>query len=70
MRKASSSPRSLFTTMTSNDCDGLAPAAEQLEISAELDKVSGLAMKRGPSVDFCGYWQRGRNVGCLGVTQK
>jgi hypothetical protein len=21
--------------------------------------VSGLAMKRGPSVDFCGYWQRG-----------
>jgi hypothetical protein len=20
--------------------------------------VSGLAMKRGPSVDFCGYWQR------------
>jgi len=20
--------------------------------------ASGLAMKRGPSVDFCGYWQR------------
>ena len=22
------------------------------------DMVSGLAMMRGPSVDFCGYWQR------------
>jgi hypothetical protein len=31
------------------------PAAEQLEIIAELDIVSGLAMKRVPSVDFCGY---------------
>jgi hypothetical protein len=36
------------------------PAAEQLEIIAELDMVSGLAMKRGPSVDFYGYWQRGK----------
>jgi hypothetical protein len=25
----------------------------------QVDMVSGLAMKRGPSVDFCGYWQRG-----------
>jgi hypothetical protein len=24
----------------------------------QVDMVSGLAMKRGPSVDFCGYWQR------------
>ncbi|MGC2222382.1 MAG: IS1595 family transposase [Methylocella sp.] len=25
----------------------------------QVHLVSGLAMKRGPSVDFCGYWQRG-----------
>jgi hypothetical protein len=24
----------------------------------QVDMISGLAMKRGPSVDFCGYWQR------------
>jgi ISXO2-like transposase domain len=24
----------------------------------QVDMVSGLAMKRGPSVDFGGYWQR------------
>src|SRR4029077_13785034 len=24
----------------------------------QVHMVSGLAMKRGPSVDFCGYWQR------------
>ena len=24
----------------------------------QVDMVSGLAMKRAPSVDFCGYWQR------------
>jgi hypothetical protein len=24
----------------------------------QVHLVSGLAMKRGPSVDFCGYWQR------------
>jgi transposase-like protein len=24
----------------------------------QVDRISGLAMKRGPSVDFCGYWQR------------
>jgi hypothetical protein len=24
----------------------------------QVDMVSGLAMKRGPSVDFSGYWQR------------
>jgi hypothetical protein len=24
----------------------------------QVDMVSGLAMKRGPSIDFCGYWQR------------
>jgi hypothetical protein len=24
----------------------------------QVHAVSGLAMKRGPSVDFCGYWQR------------
>jgi hypothetical protein len=24
----------------------------------QIDMVSGLAMKRGPSVDFSGYWQR------------
>jgi ISXO2-like transposase domain len=24
----------------------------------QIYMVSGLAMKRGPSVDFCGYWQR------------
>src|SRR5580704_14962850 len=26
--------------------------------SDQVGMVSGLAMKRGPSVDFCGYWQR------------
>jgi transposase-like protein len=25
---------------------------------AQYERVAGLAMKRGPSVDFCGYWQR------------
>jgi hypothetical protein len=24
----------------------------------QVQMISGLAMKRGPSVDFCGYWQR------------
>jgi transposase-like protein len=24
----------------------------------QVDMVSGMAMRRGPSVDFCGYWQR------------
>ena len=24
----------------------------------QVHMVSGLAMRRGPSVDFCGYWQR------------
>jgi hypothetical protein len=24
----------------------------------QVDMISGLAMKRGPSIDFCGYWQR------------
>jgi hypothetical protein len=24
----------------------------------QVHMISGLAMKRGPSVDFCGYWQR------------
>jgi hypothetical protein len=24
----------------------------------QVHVISGLAMKRGPSVDFCGYWQR------------
>jgi hypothetical protein len=38
------------------------PAAKQLEIIVELDMVSGLAMKRGTSVDFCGYWQRGKST--------
>jgi hypothetical protein len=27
----------------------------------QVHAVSGLAMKRGPSVDFCGYWQRGNS---------
>jgi hypothetical protein len=26
----------------------------------QVHAVSGLAMRRGPSVDFCGYWQRGK----------
>jgi hypothetical protein len=26
----------------------------------QVHMVSGLAMKREPSVDFCGYWQRYR----------
>ena len=25
----------------------------------QVNMISGLAMKRGPSVDFCRYWQRG-----------
>jgi hypothetical protein len=25
----------------------------------QVHMISGLAMKRGPSMDFCGYWQRG-----------
>ncbi|PSJ20290.1 IS1595 family transposase, partial [Halomonas sp. ND22Bw] len=25
---------------------------------AQYERIAGLAMKRGPSVDFCGYWQR------------
>jgi hypothetical protein len=28
----------------------------------QVNVVSGLAMKRGPSVDFCGYWQRVNQV--------
>jgi hypothetical protein len=28
----------------------------------QVHMVSGLAMKRGPSVDFSGYWQR--SAGC------
>ena len=24
----------------------------------QVHMISVLAMKRGPSVDFCGYWQR------------
>jgi hypothetical protein len=24
----------------------------------QVHMISGLAMKRGPSIDFCGYWQR------------
>jgi hypothetical protein len=37
-------------------------AAKQWEIIAELDMVSGLAMKRGPSVDFGGYIGSGRSA--------
>ncbi|KQP09430.1 hypothetical protein ASF26_05355 [Methylobacterium sp. Leaf93] len=25
---------------------------------AQYERIAGLAMKRGPSVDSCGYWQR------------
>ncbi len=25
---------------------------------ARYEKIAGLAMRRGPSVDLCGYWQR------------
>lgn len=25
---------------------------------AQYERIAGLAMKRGPSVGFCGYWQR------------
>jgi hypothetical protein len=27
--------------------------------------ISGLAMKRGPSVDFCGYWPQNRKLSRL-----
>jgi hypothetical protein len=26
----------------------------------QVHAVSGMAMKRGPSIDFCGYWQSSR----------
>jgi len=26
----------------------------------QVDRVVALAMRNKPSVDFCGYWQRGR----------
>jgi hypothetical protein len=29
---------------------------------AQVDRIIALAMRNKPSVDFCGYWQRGRAV--------
>jgi hypothetical protein len=29
---------------------------------AQVDRVVALAMRSKPSVDFCGYWQRGRSI--------
>jgi len=29
---------------------------------SQVDRVVALAMRNKPSVDFCGYWQRGRAV--------
>ncbi len=28
----------------------------------QVDWLVGLAMANKPSVDFCGYWQRSRNI--------
>lgn len=26
----------------------------------QVDRIAALAMRNKPSIDFCGYWQRGR----------
>jgi hypothetical protein len=28
----------------------------------QVERVTGLALKRKPSVDFCGYWQRHKSA--------
>jgi hypothetical protein len=32
--------------------------ARRTDNGAQIRRVAELALKRGPSVDFCGYWQR------------
>jgi hypothetical protein len=48
-----------------------APECSELSVSCPIsshspasrrDRIVALAMRNKPSVDFCGYWQRGRSA--------